>query len=166
MTAALHAQIACDWFGERLTFSCDPISHLVVVHEADGTPCGAFGGFGRQPGSFDTPLDLTLVQPEPHGPSLWRGETDTRCLAVADYGNARVQIFELNGAHVATLDEDLLAIGRPTQVRWQAPFLEVDGLEGARTRIHLAAALRAHAAVHGSVSRPHRAVARESRLVC
>jgi hypothetical protein len=141
--------------------------HLILVQAGAGAPRVAFGGFGRQPGAFDTPIDVTLVQPEFFGEPHAMGDNDTQYLAVADYGNARVQIFELDGALVATLDEGFESIGRPTRLTWRAPFLEVEGLEGARTRIHLGAALLAH---HAAAPRPtlraFRAPTRESWNIC
>jgi hypothetical protein len=167
----MHSQLSpvvnCEPAGHRLTFSCEPSLHLVLVHAGAGTPRVAFGGFGRQPGAFDTPIDVTVVQPEFFGEPHPLGDTDTQYLAVADYGNARVQIFELDGAPVATLEEGFESIGRPTRLTWRAPFLEVEGLEGARTRIHLGAALLAHDAVAaGSAPRAFRAPSRDSWNIC
>ena len=167
MSTELSPAVACEHAGQRLTFSCESALHLVVVHAAAGAPHVAFGGFGRQPGAFDTPIDITLVQPEFFGEPRLAGEQDPQFLAVADYGNARVQIFELDGALVATLDEGFESIGRPTRLTWRAPFLEVEGLEGARTRIHLGAALLAnHATAPRSPLRVFRAPTRESWNIC
>jgi len=78
-----------------------------------------------------------------------------------------VQIFELDGALVATLDEDFESIGRPTRLTWRAPFLEVEGLDGANTCIHLGAALLAHHSAAPRATPPaFRAPSRESWNIC
>lgn len=140
----------------HLTFSCETAEHVVAVGDADGMPLFAFGGFGRQPGRFDSPIDATLVRPEFYGePPL--GVVDTLYLAVADYGNARVQVFDLQGVLVASLSDELDGIGKPCRLTWRAPFLEVEGVDGVRTRIHLGAALLVHDAVREPASESVRA---------
>jgi hypothetical protein len=167
MSTELSPMVTCEHGGDRLTFSCEPALHLVVVRAGAGAPRVAFGGFGRQPGAFDTPIDVTLVQPEFFGEAQSMANTDSQYLAVADYGNARVQIFELDGSLVATLDEGFESIGRPTRLTWRAPFLEVEGLDGASTCMHLGAALLAHhAAAPRAALRAFRAPARESWNAC
>jgi len=129
------------WRFRTLTFRCDPAAHRVIVTDARGDVVLAFGGFGSQPGAFDTPIDAALVMPEFFGePGEGVGQP---WLAVADYGNRRVQIFELDGALVGVIDEDVLgdAAGRPCRLVWRAPVLEVEGVDGGRARLHLGAAL-------------------------
>ena len=66
-------------------------------------------------------------------------------LAVADYGNARVQIFDLDGTLIDVLNGHDLDYGwRPCQLTWRAPFLQVTGVERQGCRVHLAAAMLAH----------------------
>jgi hypothetical protein len=167
MSTELGPVVTCQHAGDRLAFSCEPALHLVVVRAGTGAPRVAFGGFGRQPGALDTPIDVTLVQPEFFGEAHSMAGTDSQYLAVADYGNTRVQIFELDGSLVATLDEGFESIGRPTRLTWRAPFLEVEGLDGASIRIHLGAALLAHhAAAPRATLRAFRAPARESWNIC
>ena len=124
----------------NLTFRCDPAMHRVIVSAANGDVILEFGGYGSQPGAFDTPIDATLVKPEFFG----EGDDDIEpWIAVADYGNRRVQVFELDGALVGIIDGDLLgdASGGPCGLRWRDPVLEVQGVDGTRTRLHLGAAL-------------------------
>jgi len=122
------------------SFHCDPLTHRVSVMDADGRIVIEFGGFGRQPGAFDTPIDATLVMPEFFGESDHATEP---WLAVADYGNRRVQVFELDGALVGVIDEEILgaAAGAPCRLVWRDPVLEVEGVDGGRSRLHLGAAL-------------------------
>jgi len=167
MITELNPGVTCQHAGDRVTFSCEPALHLVVVRVGAGAPHVAFGGFGRQPGAFDTPIDITLVQPQFFGEAHSMADTDSQYLAVADYGNTRVQIFELDGSLVATLDEGFESIGRPTRLTWRAPFLEVEGLDGARISIHLGAALLAqHAAAPRATLRTFSAPSRQSWDVC
>jgi hypothetical protein len=138
-----------------LTFTCETAEHVVAVCDGGGRTLFAFGGFGRKPGAFDTPIDATLVSPEFFGEPPF-GAVDMLYLAVADYGNERVQIFDLHGTLVATLTDELEAIGRPCGLSWRAPFLEIEGVEGAKTRIHLGAALLANGAARESLPRASR----------
>lgn len=124
-----------------LQFRCEPSAHRVVIIDERGGVVLEFGGFGRQPGAFDTPIDAALVLPEFFGEP---GDAiDQPWLAVADYGNRRVQIFELDGTLVGVIDEDVLgdAAVRPCRLVWRAPVLEVEGVDGGRARLHLGAAL-------------------------
>ena len=93
----------------NLTFRCDPAMHRVIVSAANGDVVLEFGGYGSQPGAFDTPIDAALVKPEFFG----EGNDDIEpWIAVADYGNRRVQVFELDGALVGIIDGDLLGAAR------------------------------------------------------
>ena len=66
-----------------------------------------FGGRGSGPGQFDTPLDVVFVAPEFQGEGLPDDAPEAAWLAVADYGNRRVQIFDLDGCFVgAVADSD------------------------------------------------------------
>jgi len=131
----------------NLTFRCDPSMHRVIVSTPNGDIVLEFGGYGSQPGAFDTPIDAALVKPEffgePSFPAVGGDDDIEPWIAVADYGNRRVQVFELDGALVGIIDGDLLggADGRPCGLRWRDPVLEVEGVDGARTRLHLGAAL-------------------------
>lgn len=138
-------------FGRR-TYTVDTFGHRIVVTDAEtGGIAFTFGRRGSELGSFDVPLDITAVTPTFHDDAT--AESPDAWLAVADYGNARVQIFELDGTLVDVLNGEELDYGwRPSQVTWRAPFLQIRGVEGAGCRIHLAAALLAHTA--GRVGRP------------
>lgn len=131
--------------GERRTYHVDMTGHRVVVTDpASGAERFVFGRRGTALGSFDVPVDIALVAPtfdEDDGIAAFDG-----CLlAVADYGNARVQIFDLDGTLVDVLNGTDLDYGwRPCRLTWRAPFLQVDGVERAGCRVHLAAAMLAH----------------------
>lgn len=139
--------------GEHRTYRVDVTGHRVVVTDTiTGAELFAFGRRGSSLGSFDTPVDITLVAPTFDADTGF-GPVDGFWLAVADYGNARVQIFDLDGTLVDVLNGADLDYGwRPCRLTWRAPFLQVDGVERAGCRVHLAAALLAH--VGAQVSRP------------
>jgi hypothetical protein len=149
-----------------LTFACETAEHVIAVSDGGGRRLFAFGGFGRQPGAFDSPIDAILVRPEFFGEPV-HGSIETTYLAVADYGNARVQLFDLHGVLVAAFSDELDAIGRPCRLTWRAPFLDIEGVDGVRTRIHLGAALLAQSAAQESTGRPAGRPARDIRwAVC
>ncbi len=131
--------------GEGRSYRCDPIGHRVVVSDQRGRMVFAFGERGSQPGAFESPLDVALVTPTFDGDE--RLQPDDSWLAVADYGNSRVQIFDLDGLLIDVLDGEDLDYGwRPCRLSWRAPFLQIDGVEGGGCRVHLAAALLSHCA--------------------
>ncbi len=137
--------------GALFFYRCDPQGHRVVVIDEAGHVVRAFGGFGRKPGCLDTPLDLVFVRPQFAGEHLPADSADTVWMAVADYGNRRVQIFELDGTVVGELHVDG-SDGRPwppTALSWRGPVLEITGIEGVRTAVHLSAALLANDAAPG-----------------
>jgi hypothetical protein len=128
--------------GQPIVFHCDADCHRVVVTDARGAIQWAFGERGEGAGSFDTPVGLTLVRPEFRGECLPKAGMSSAWLAVADYGNRRVQIFELDGTWVGTIGtSDAGLVGPPCALRWSAPFLEIEGVEGTRTRVSLSATL-------------------------
>jgi hypothetical protein len=131
--------------GERRSYRCDPIGHRVIVTDERGVVHFAFGARGSHPGAFESPLDVALVTPTFDGDQTALPED--AWLAVADYGNARVQIFDLDGSLVDVLSGDDLDYGwRPCRLSWRAPFLQIEGVEGGGCCVHLAAALLAHCA--------------------
>jgi hypothetical protein len=137
--------------GRELLYRSDPLSHRVTATDHRGRVIAAFGGRGRKPGLFDTPLDLAFVRPEFFGERLTPDCTDAVWLAVADYGNRRVQVFELDGVVVGGLSTETLGdhIVAPCALTWRAPILDVEGVDGARTAIHLSAALLWNASQSG-----------------
>ncbi|MCC7034613.1 MAG: hypothetical protein IT179_17465 [Acidobacteria bacterium] len=144
--------------GPRLTCRTEPDAHRVTVHDASGRLRVAFGGRGHGPGALDTPLDLTFVQPAFPGEHLPAYSPDALWLAVADYGNRRLQVFELDGAPVGsvTLDDEP-GLGGPCALTWRSPVLDVQGVEGARTSLYLSAALLCGTARPDPMTRPRRA---------
>ncbi len=131
--------------GVHLVYQCDTQAHRVVVTDDGGRVVRAFGGYGRKPGCLDTPLDLVFVRPQFAGEHLPSDSADTVWVAVADYGNRRIQVFELDGTVVGELHVDGSDGLRwpPTGLAWRGPVLEILGIEGARTSVHLSAALLA-----------------------
>ena len=137
--------------GRRLRYRVDTLGHQVVVTDECDTIVRVFGGFGRAPGTFDSPLDVVFVRPEFAGERLPLDSADAVWVAVADYGNRRVQVFELDGTPVGefTVDGPEGATWLPTGLSWRSPVLEVEGLDGASTMVHLSAALLAGAGRSG-----------------
>jgi len=134
--------------GGTLTYRCDASTHRVIVSDDHGRPRFAFGGYGARPGQLDTPLDVVFVAPEFHGERLPNDGSDLLWLAVADYGNRRIQVFELDGCLVGGIASDGLggaSRGGPCQLTWRSPVLDVGQPDGQRSSVHLAAAL-----LHGS----------------
>lgn len=90
--------------------------HWIHRYTTDGTYQQTFGGPGSEPGQLNTP----------HG--VW---VDTRSqdpvLVVADRGNRRLQLFELDGTHRAVLDTDVRS---PCKIQQWNEFLVVPDLEG------------------------------------
>lgn len=140
--------------GLHLRYRCDTLGHRIVVTDEAGEVVRVFGGFGRRAGALDTPLDLVFVRPEFAGERLPVDSVDAVWVAVADYGNRRVQVFELDGSPVGefSLDAPDGTPWSPTGLVWRSPVLEVEGLDGARTAVHLSAALLAGAG-HTSFNR-------------
>jgi len=131
--------------GRHLRYRCDPLGHRIVVLDEAGDVVRVFGGFGRRAGALNTPLDVVFVRPEFAGERLPMDSADAVWVAVADYGNRRVQVFELDGGVVGEFAVDA-ADGMPwtpTGLSWRSPVLEIEGIEGARTAVHLSAALLA-----------------------
>lgn len=144
--------------GRRLTYRCDADSHRITVTDEFGRMSFAFGGLGSRPGLFNLPIDLTFVRPEFAGEVLPACGPEAVWLAVADYGNRRVQILDLDGVHVGTVDlEQTIAVGPPCGLHWRAPLLQIEGVEGARTTVHLTAALLCGS----SSSQPYASLPRE-----
>ena len=141
--------------GVHLVYRCDLQAHRVVVTDDAGRIVRAFGGYGRQPGCLDTPLDLEFVSPQFAGEHLPADSADAVWVAVADYGNRRVQIFELDGTLVGELSVDGADGLRwpPTGLSWRGPVLEILGIEGAKTAVHLSAALLANEPGHANRGR-------------
>ena len=141
--------------GLRLRFRCDPIGHRIVVTDDSDAVVRVFGGFGRRIGALDSPLDVVFVRPEFAGERLPVDSADAVWVAVADYGNRRIQVFELDGSSVGqfSIDAPDGTPWTPTGLVWRSPVLEVEGLDGARTAVHLSAALLAGAGT-GADNRP------------
>jgi hypothetical protein len=128
--------------GRRLTYRCDPVAHRITVTDDFGRLSFGFGSLGSGVGFFNTPIDLTFVRPEFAGEVLPACGPEAVWLAIADYGNRRIQIVDLDGVHVGTVDlEQTIAVGPPCGLQWRAPLLQIEGVEGARTAVHLTAAL-------------------------
>lgn len=129
---------------DPLLYEVDSPGHRVVARYQNGQIAFAFGGFGQRPGQFDTPLDIVTIRPEFSGePHLdpTTASLFSPWLAVADYGNHRIQFFECDGTWVG--ESDLEPGQPPCQLAWRAPALEITTLDGRLLRLHVAASLLA-----------------------
>jgi hypothetical protein len=142
--------------GRRLVYRTEPDRHCVTVADDFGRLQFAFGARGQGPGAFDTPLDVTAVSPTFSGERLPIASPYAFWLAVADYGNRRIQLFEMDGAYVGAIAaSDRRSFGGPCRVEWRDPILDVEGLDGARTSVFLSGALL-HDVAAGVAARPPR----------
>lgn len=127
-------------------FVCDPVNHRINVVGERLQPLFSFGGLGSGAGQFREPSDVTIVSAYSGSPEAVEQAT---VLAVADCGNDRVQLFELDGAFIGVLegsrraDEDVTdwwtdragaplfrlkpipALPEPSRLEWRPPFLDV-----------------------------------------
>lgn len=152
----------------QLLYEVDTTGHRVVARYPDGQIAFAFGSFGHRPGQFDTPLDIVTLRPEFSGEPLLDRHAAASLfspwLAVADYGNRRIQFFECDGAW---LGETELEPGQPPcQLAWRSPALEITTVEGRLVRVHVAASLLAATRRDGRDDRPVRRDDREVWRVC
>lgn len=131
--------------GERRTYQLDATGHRILVTDTlSGAALFTIGRRGSGLGQFDVPLDIVLVSPT-FDTSSGMQPAAGYWIAVADYGNARVQIFDLDGTLIDVLNGHDLDYGwRPCQLTWRAPFLQVNGVERTGCCVHLAAAMLAH----------------------
>ena len=91
---------SADFPGGRI-YICDPDTHTIDVLDRNGRPLFSFGGFGSGPGQLDTPTDVAVIRLDAADAT---GETiDAGLLVVADHGNHRLQLFELDGAVVGEI---------------------------------------------------------------
>ncbi len=156
------AVVAGDTTRTTRVFVCDPWNHRIQVLDGDGGLQFAFGGQGRREGQFDHPTDVAIVRPRFAGE---RGDADDgeMLLAVADAGNGRVQVFELDGSFVAAFGTpEPPAAGAsgftrdgwpffrtgahphlpsPTTLAWRSPCLDVTCADGRIVRVDLAVAV-------------------------
>jgi hypothetical protein len=141
-------------------FLCDPSAHVINVLDHNHQPVFAFGGFGSRLGQFDRPTDVAIVwidTVDPDAPTA-----DSAILVVADRGNHRLQMFDLDGAPVGAIGGRLGASSTsrcpdrsgwpffrlgsvpslpfPSRLEWRTPYLDV-ACGGTMVRLDLAAAL-------------------------
>lgn len=149
--------------GATRVFVCDSWNHRIQVLDGDGRLLFAFGTHGSGASQFDEPSDIAVVRPRfPGEPPSVAGPD--LLLAVADSGNGRVQVFELDGVFVAAFGTaDPPADGvtpgftregwpffrggshpylpLPSRLAWRSPYLDVTCGDGRIARVDLAVAL-------------------------
>jgi hypothetical protein len=144
-----------------LVYLCDPGAHSIHLLDHEHRPVFSFGGFGSRPGQFNRPTDVAVVRIDGLDPA---GPTSVpTMLVVADRGNHRLQLFELDGASIAVIGGHAGAWspGRwpartgwpffclgcvprlpfPSRLEWRSPYLDVACAGRMMVRLDLAAAL-------------------------
>jgi len=142
-------------------YLCDPVAHAIHVLDAYHRPMFSFGGFGSRLGQFDTPTDIAIAWTEPVAAAA--AATDFAVLAVADRGNHRVQLFELDGAPLGAIGDraresppsrwpartgwPFFRLGPmppcpfPSRLEWHSPYLDVACMGTVMVRLDLGVAL-------------------------
>jgi hypothetical protein len=123
-----------------LRYEADPGGHRVIATDPEGRVVFTFGGLGVSPGQFLTPLHAVTVVP------VFSGEhqglvSQMPWVAVADYGNHRIQFFEADGVFVGAVE--LGAHEPPCRLAWRDPLLDIITVDGRRILVHVSAALLA-----------------------
>jgi hypothetical protein len=119
-------------------YLCDPESHLVNVLDECGYPLFSFGGYGHGQGQLDTPVDVAILSLD--GNEI-RSATDA-VVAVAERGNHRVQVFELDGAPLGTIeDKKREASWLPARLDWNRRQLRVTSASGEVASVDVGASL-------------------------
>jgi len=141
-------------------YICDPQTHTIDVLDRNGRPLFSFGGFGSRLGQLDTPTDVAVIRLDTADSS---GETiDAGLLIVADQGNHRLQLFELDGVAIGEIGGhagawipgrfpppagspffrlgDVPPLPFPSRLEWRAPYLDVT-CAGTAIRLDLAVVL-------------------------
>ncbi|MEP7304834.1 MAG: hypothetical protein ABJA98_04880 [Acidobacteriota bacterium] len=141
-------------------YICDPETHTIDVLDRNGRPLFSFGGFGSRLGQLDTPTDVAVIRDDTADSS---GETiDAGLLIVADQGNHRLQLFELDGVAIGEIGGhagawipgrfplptgspffrlgDVPPLPFPSRLEWRAPYLDV-ACAGTAIRLDLAVVL-------------------------
>lgn len=145
------ATVSVGLTGRRLVYRTDDRHHRITADDEFGRLQFAFGARGRGACALDTPLDIVGIDPTFPGEHLPIGSPNAVFLAVADYGNRRVQIYELDGVHVGAISlADCPRVGAPVRLRWANPVLHIEGIEGAHTSVYVTSALFHDASGTGS----------------
>jgi len=142
-------------------YLCDPEGHCIDVLDQDYHPLFSFGGHGSALGQFDSPSDVAIVWLDETAPA--DHTSDTAVLAIADRGNHRLQLCELDGAPICAIGGPaagnaptgwparagypFFRLGGPTplsfpsRLEWRSPYLDVVCAGTTMVRIDLATAL-------------------------
>jgi hypothetical protein len=145
------------------TYVCNTAGHCIDVFADDGEPLFSFGEFGNGERQFNEPSDAAIVFVHPRGRTHGATMPSGHVLVVADRGNHRLQMFDLDGTPLATIDpwvgrsrrvdlddrsgwpffrvNPLPQLVLPTTLAWRAPFLSVTGADGEVVAIDLELAL-------------------------
>jgi hypothetical protein len=143
-------------------YVADTWNHRIQVFDGRGALKFSFGGLGNGVGQFRAPSDLVIAHPALPWEDERGSASSVPVLVVADQWNARLQVFDLDGAWLATLAgrprtdspseegttgwpffrlTDVALPRDPVRLAWQASSLLVTGGNGRIHKIDLAAAL-------------------------
>ena len=142
------------------SYMCDVANHSIDVTDLHARPLFSFGGRGSAPGQFESPSDCVIINGDPTGEGV---SADPGMLAVADRGNQRIQVFELDGALLGTIESSpwhaslngwparsgwpffrvapVPQLSLPTRLDWHAPLLDVTMADGSMVHLDVATAL-------------------------
>ena len=119
-------------------YLCDPDTHSIDVLDGSGQPVFSFGGQGKGAGQLDTPVDVAILTLD--GSEI--ASASDAVLAVAERGNNRVQLFELDGGWLGIIEDSLReALWLPSRLESDARHLRVTSSMGVVARIDVSAAL-------------------------
>ena len=144
-----------------MLFRSDLEGHCIDVLDQDYRPLFSFGGHGSNLGQFDSPSDVAIVWLDETAPA--DRTADTAVLVVADCGNHRLQLCELDGAPICAIGGPAAGnaatgwpsragypffrlagqppLWSPSRLEWRSPYLDVVCAGTTMVRIDLAAAL-------------------------
>jgi hypothetical protein len=151
--------LAAELGGGR-AYMCDTANDSIDVIDLNARPLFSFGSRGAAPGQFQEPSDCVIMAADPSGEGL---TTDPAVLAVADAGNDRVQLFELDGVPLGVIGPasgraglsgwpagsgspffrvaPIPPFAQPRRLDWRPPFLDVITAGGPVVRLDLTTAL-------------------------
>ncbi|KAG7382326.1 hypothetical protein PHYPSEUDO_005058 [Phytophthora pseudosyringae] len=110
----LHSPQGVAVWKDQLLFVCDQCNHRVQVFDLVTRQfVRAFGRMGTAPGGFNFPTGIALCPALPETPQCNFGPHRSGKLVVADTGNGRVQVLDLNGCVQLVVDANVTPFDHP-----------------------------------------------------
>ncbi|GMF32787.1 unnamed protein product [Phytophthora fragariaefolia] len=114
MDGFFHSPQGIAVWDNRLLYVADQCNHRVQVFDLrTRTFMRAFGSLGSSPGRFNFPTGIALCPALPQTPKCDFGSHRSDKIVVADAGNYRVQVLDLDGSAHLILDAKLTPFGHP-----------------------------------------------------